>query len=104
MGDRLFLCIVIGAIVGLINGLLVTRARINSFIATLGSGTLLLGLNQWYTGGPTSRGVLPRTLWRSQGIFHTPEPDRGRLRVGGGDRALGRVRLSAARQMSLHHR
>src|SRR5580698_7999426 len=34
------LCIVIGAIVGLINGLLVTRARINSFIATLGSGTL----------------------------------------------------------------
>jgi len=35
-----------GAIVGLINGILVTRARINLFIATLGSGTLLLGLNQ----------------------------------------------------------
>ena len=31
------LCIVVGAIVGLITGLLVTRARINSFIATLGS-------------------------------------------------------------------
>jgi ribose transport system permease protein len=54
------LCIVIGAIVGLINGLLVTRARINSFIATLGSGTLLLGLNQWYTGGRQVVGVLPR--------------------------------------------
>ena len=54
------LCIIIGAIVGLINGLLVTRARINSFIATLGSGTLLLGLNQWYTGGRQVVGVLPR--------------------------------------------
>src|SRR6516165_10806171 len=32
------LCILLGAFIGLINGLLVTRARINSFIATLGSG------------------------------------------------------------------
>ena len=31
--------------------MLVTRFRISSFIATLGSGTVLLGLNQWYTGG-----------------------------------------------------
>src|SRR5271170_7903916 len=54
------LCIIMGAIVGLINGFLVTRARINSFIATLGSGTLLLGLNQWYTGGRQVVGVLPR--------------------------------------------
>ena len=30
------LCVVLGAAVGLVNGLLVTRARINSFIATLG--------------------------------------------------------------------
>ena len=54
------LCIVMGAIVGLINGVLVTRARINSFIATLGTGTLLLGLNHWYTGGRQVVGVLPR--------------------------------------------
>ncbi len=58
-GTACLLCIVIGAIVGLINGLLVTRARINSFIATLGSGTLLLGLNQWYTGGRQVVGPLP---------------------------------------------
>src|SRR5208283_5253506 len=45
------LCLAIGALVGLFNGVLVTRVRINSFIATLGTGTLLLGLNQWYTGG-----------------------------------------------------
>jgi ribose transport system permease protein len=53
------LCVLLGAAVGLINGLLVTRAKINSFIATLGSGTLLLGINQWYTGGRQVVGVLP---------------------------------------------
>jgi ribose transport system permease protein len=53
------LCLLLGAAVGLVNGLLVTRARINSFIATLGSGTLLLGINQWYTGGRQVVGVLP---------------------------------------------
>jgi ribose transport system permease protein len=54
------LCIVIGALVGFVNGVLVTRVRINSFIATLGTGTLLLGLNQWYTGGRQVVGALPR--------------------------------------------
>jgi ribose transport system permease protein len=53
------LCLALGAAVGLFNGLLVTRARINSFIATLGTGTLLLGLNQWYTGGMQVVGMLP---------------------------------------------
>jgi ribose transport system permease protein len=54
-----FLCILLGACVGLVNGILVTRAKINSFIATLGTGTLLLGLNQWYTGGMQVVGLLP---------------------------------------------
>jgi ribose transport system permease protein len=45
------LVLLLGAVVGTINGLLVTKLRISSFIATLGSGTVLLGLNQWYTGG-----------------------------------------------------
>lgn len=53
------ICILIGATVGLINGFLVTKLRIHSFIATLGSGTLLLGLNQWYTGGMQVVGTLP---------------------------------------------
>ena len=52
-------CLALGAFVGLINGVLVTRANINSFIATLGSGTLLLGANQWYTGGRQVVGTLP---------------------------------------------
>ena len=53
------ICLVIGATVGLVNGFLVTKLRIHSFIATLGSGTLLLGLNQWYTGGMQVVGTLP---------------------------------------------
>lgn len=53
------ICIFLGAFVGLVNGILVTRMRINSFIATLGIGTLLLGINQWYTGGMQVVGNLP---------------------------------------------
>ena len=58
----IILCILLGAMIGLINGFLVTRAKINSFIATLGSGTLLLGINQWYTGGRQVVGVLAGRL------------------------------------------
>jgi ribose transport system permease protein len=54
--------VAIGGIVGLINGQLVTRLHINSFIATLGSGTVLLGLNQWYTGGRQVVGPLPASF------------------------------------------
>jgi ribose transport system permease protein len=60
--------IALGAVIGLINGLLVTRARVNSFIATLGSGTVLLGLNQWYTGGRQVVGVLPSGFTEISGI------------------------------------
>ena len=44
-------CSLMGAAVGLVNGILVTRVKIDSFIATLGTGTVLYGLNAWYTGG-----------------------------------------------------
>ncbi len=53
------LVILLGAFVGLFNGLLVTRARMDSFIATLGTGTILLGLAAWYTGGAQLVGTLP---------------------------------------------
>jgi ribose transport system permease protein len=51
--------VLMGAFVGLINGLLVTRVKIDSFIATLGTGTVLYGLNAWYTGGQQVLGDLP---------------------------------------------
>ena len=52
--------LLMGAAVGLANGLLVTRVKIDSFIATLGTGTLLYGLNAWYTGGQQVLAQLPR--------------------------------------------
>lgn len=53
------IALAIGAIVGLINGILVTRIRINSFIATLGTGSVLLGILQWYSEGRQIMGTLP---------------------------------------------
>ncbi|HVO53011.1 MAG TPA: ABC transporter permease [Solirubrobacterales bacterium] len=45
------LVLLAGAAIGLVNGLLVTKAQINSFIATLGSGTAIYGVALWYTHG-----------------------------------------------------
>ena len=40
-----------GAFVGFINGALVEVARIDSFIATLGTGTVIYALARWHSGG-----------------------------------------------------
>lgn len=52
----------IGAAVGFVNGILVARIRINSFIATLGTGSILLGILQWYTEGRQVVGTLDPTF------------------------------------------
>ena len=48
-----------GALVGLLNGLLVEVAQIDSFIATLGTGTILYALALWHTEGRQIIGPLP---------------------------------------------
>jgi ribose transport system permease protein len=48
-----------GALVGLFNGLLVEVAQIDSFIATLGTGTILYALALWHTEGRQIIGPLP---------------------------------------------
>ena len=47
------------AFTGLVNGLLVEIAQIDSFIATLGTGTILYALALWHTDGRQVMGVLP---------------------------------------------
>jgi ribose transport system permease protein len=47
-----------GAAVGLLNGLLVEVAQIDSFIATLGTGTVLYSIAIWHTGGRQIMGNL----------------------------------------------
>ena len=49
----------VGAGIGLLNGILVTRFHVNSFIATLGVGTVLSGIVNWYTQGAEILGNLP---------------------------------------------
>jgi ribose transport system permease protein len=41
----------VGVVAGLINGLLVTQLGVNALIATLGTGTVIVGLNYAYTNG-----------------------------------------------------
>ena len=51
--------LICGAFTGLVNGLLVEVAQIDSFIATLGTGTILYALALWHTGGRQVMGTLP---------------------------------------------
>jgi ribose transport system permease protein len=53
------LVLVLGALLGLLNGILVEVAQIDAFIATLGVGTILYALALWYTGGTQVVGLLP---------------------------------------------
>jgi ribose transport system permease protein len=43
--------IVVGAVIGIINGIIVSKIGVNAFIATLGTGTFVVGLNYAYSGG-----------------------------------------------------
>ena len=67
--------LLMGAAVGLANGLLITRVKIDSFIATLGTGTILYGLNAWYTGGQQVLATLPPEFRAISGsIWIAPAP------------------------------
>jgi ribose transport system permease protein len=51
-----------GLALGLVNGLLVHVAQIDSFIVTLGTGTICYGLVLLYTGGQQIVGALPQSF------------------------------------------
>lgn len=52
--------LILGAFTGFLNGMLVEVAKIDSFIATLGTGTVLYALALWHTGGRQMVGELPQ--------------------------------------------
>jgi ribose transport system permease protein len=69
--------LIAGGILGFINGALVAWAKISSFIATLGTGTVIYGLSQMYTGGLqiVSPDPLPRAfLGLTSIVFGIPWP------------------------------
>ncbi|WP_028536578.1 ABC transporter permease [Paludibacterium yongneupense] len=51
--------VALSAVYGLLNGILVALADIDSFVATLGSGTALYAVALWYSGGSQIVGNLP---------------------------------------------
>jgi len=57
-----------GLLVGLVNGILVTKVGIPSLIATLATGSILFGINFLITGGRAIYGGLPEAYtWLGQG-------------------------------------
>ncbi|QND50781.1 ABC transporter permease [Phyllobacterium sp. 628] len=59
--------LLLGACVGMFNGILVEVAQIDSFIATLGTGTILYAVALWHTGGRQVVGVLPDAFYAING-------------------------------------
>jgi ribose transport system permease protein len=61
--------LLLGAATGFLNGVLVEVAKIDSFIATLGTGTVIYALALWHTGGRQMIGVLPDGFYALNGTM-----------------------------------
>lgn len=66
-------CIVVGVVGGAVNAFLVVKLRVNPFIATLGTGGILVGLSRVYSGGaqlaPTGDGPTLPDWFSGSGSF-----------------------------------
>lgn len=47
----ILICLCVGLVIGLVNGFFVAILKLNSFVVTLATQTILVGLTTWYTGG-----------------------------------------------------
>lgn len=64
------LILVLSLVVGFVNGALVTWFKIDSFIATMGTGTMLYGLSNWYSNGEQIVGMsLPHSFTSLSSIY-----------------------------------
>jgi ribose transport system permease protein len=62
VGPAILVALVSAVIVGLVNGIAVVRFQINSFIATLASGSILTGITLAYSKGESIFGNAPASL------------------------------------------
>lgn len=62
LGVAVAASVALSVVIGLVNGILVTRLAMSSFVTTLGMATLLGGIIQWYTGGQTITNGIPDSL------------------------------------------
>jgi len=72
MPVAILVTVAMGALIGAVNGTLVTKAGVNAVVATLGVGTVLIGLSYGYTAGSpiisVPKGFTDLTLGRLAGI------------------------------------
>ncbi|MDD1780612.1 ABC transporter permease [Enterovibrio sp. ZSDZ35] len=72
--------IAVGAIAGMINGLLVSRVKLPPFIATLGTWNIFFALNLWYSNSQTIRSqVIDQQAPLLQWLGNTIEVFGGRI-------------------------
>lgn len=64
----------VGAFTGVVNGLLVEFAQIDSFIATLGTGSVLDAIMLWVSGGNEIVGKVPNAFLQLDRLFVGPIP------------------------------
>jgi len=64
----------LGAFIGFLNGVLVEVAQIDSFIATLGTGTILYAIAMWHSQGHQVVGVAPDGFYAIAGLFFMELP------------------------------
>ncbi len=69
--------LILGGVVGFANGVLVEIAQIDSFIATLGTGTILYAIAMWHSGGHQVVGVAPDAFYAVAGLFFLDLPITG---------------------------
>jgi ribose transport system permease protein len=62
MGFAIVAVLVTGAIIGSVNGLIITKLRVNSVVATLGTGSIVTGLNYAYAQGVPIASDLPEAF------------------------------------------
>lgn len=54
--------ILLGGLIGLVNGLIITKLKVNSVVATLGTGSIVVGLNYSYARGVPIASGLPESF------------------------------------------
>ena len=62
LAPAIIMALVVTTVIGLVNGLLVARVRINSFITTIGMGALIQGIVLWFSGGTIIFENIPPSL------------------------------------------
>ncbi|GAA4537131.1 ABC transporter permease [Pseudonocardia xishanensis] len=65
----ILLAVAASAVIGLLNGLIITRLRVNSFVATLGTATAIGGIGQLYTDQRDIQSVPPELLTIGRATF-----------------------------------